>query len=576
MMTALVGCKKGALPQRTNAPLPEDAEIVKYAPGKFGGIMIDSSPGEPSTFNPLVSEDATSGGMIGLISNGLTTYDPVQEKVVPCLAKSWEIGADNKTFTFHLREGLQWSDGAPFTSDDVIFSFQCFYDKRFNTRAAYDLSVDGKPFEVTKIDDWTVQIKTSDIFAPFLQVIGWASILPKHKLEAAFNDGSLMKAWNISTAQNFPKEIVGMGMFRILSYHPGERIIFEPNPYYFRANEIKQRLPYVNLYIIKFVKDQNASIVAFATGLTDEEGISPDNVAWVQRGAQTYNFKIYDRGPSTNSNFIWFNQNPGKNKDGKLFVEPHKLKWFMDQRFRQAVSCGIDREGIVRGVLFGRGAPLWGPESPSNHKWFNPNVAKYPYSVEKAMELLAAAGFKKDEQGILRDAEGNAVEFTLITNQENQIRQNMATIFMENMKALGIQVRLQFMDFGTFVGKIQDSYDYEAGLLGFTGGGDPVGGQSIYNSKGRLHQWHPSQEKPATPWEARIDELMTLQLKTLDEKKRQQYYFEVQQIMSEQMPFIYLITPNAYAGLKNRWQNLDIPPTGSVLWNLDSVWTMQK
>ncbi|MFH1067053.1 MAG: ABC transporter substrate-binding protein, partial [bacterium] len=281
---------------------------------------------------------------------------------------------------------------------------------------------------------------------------------------------------------------------------------------------------------------------------------------------------VYDRGPSTASSFIWFNQNPGQNKDGKPFVAPYKLKWFTNQKFRQAISYGIDRQGIVKGVLFGRGAPLWGPESSANRKWFNPNVRQYPYNPQHALELLAEAGFKKDEKGVLRDEENHPVEFTLITNQENPLRQNIATIFMENMKALGIQVRLQFQDFGTFVGKIQDSFDYEVGMLGFTGGGDPVGGMSIYSSKGRLHQWHPNQAAPATPWEARMDELMTLQLKTLDENKRRQYYFEVQAIMSEQVPLIYLVTPNTYAGLKNRWQNLQIPPLGSVLWNLDSVW----
>ncbi|MFZ5807325.1 MAG: ABC transporter substrate-binding protein [Verrucomicrobiota bacterium] len=571
----LAGCRKQPAALRAQYPLPEDAEISSYPAGKFGGRMIDASPGEPTTFNPMVSEDATSSGMIGLLGNGLTTYDPVREKVIPCLAKSWDISSDNKTFTFHLRRGLRWSDGILFTAEDVIFTFQCFYDSRFATRAAYDFSVDGKPFDVKKIDEYTVQIRTPDIFAPFLQVIGWAQILPKHKLEAAYRDGSLMKAWNISVAQKNPKNIVGMGMFTIHSYRPGERIVFEPNPHYFRTDAKKQRLPYVDFLITRFVKDFNASIVAFATGLTDSEGISPDNVAWVKRSAGTYGFAVYDRGPSTNSSFIWFNQNPGKDKDGKPFVVPHKLKWFTNQRFRQAISYGIDREGIVQGVLFGRGAPLWGPESPANRKWFNPEVKKYPFNPEQAMQLLAEADFKKDEKGILRDAEGNPVEFTLITNQENLIRQNMATVFMENMKALGIQVKLQFMDFGAFVGKIQDSFDYEAGLLGFTGGGDPVGGQSIYSSKGRLHQWHPSQKQPATPWEARIDELMTLQLKTLDEIKRRAYYAEVQSIMSEQVPFIYLVTPNTYAGLKNRWTNLDIPLTGSVLWNLDSIWASQ-
>ncbi|MFH1066678.1 MAG: ABC transporter substrate-binding protein, partial [bacterium] len=285
-------CKQPPPVPHAQHPLPEDVDISPFPPGRYGGRLIDVSPGEPTTFNPLVSEDATSGGMIGLLSTGLTVYDPIQEKPVPGLAKSWEISADSKTFTFHLRKGMRWSDGYPFSADDVVFSFRCYYDKRFSTRAAYDFSVDGKPFEVKKIDDFTIEIRTPDIYAPFLTVIGWAQILPKHQLEKAYLDGTLMKAWNISTAQKNPMEIISTGAFRLHSYRPGERIVFEPNPHYYRADQSGQRLPYVDYLITKFVKDQNAGIVAFATGLTDSEGISPDNVAWVQKAVPVYHFTV--------------------------------------------------------------------------------------------------------------------------------------------------------------------------------------------------------------------------------------------------------------------------------------------
>jgi peptide/nickel transport system substrate-binding protein len=570
----LASCRQTTPPTRAFHPLPKDADISTHPPGRYGGRLIDVSAREPVTFNPMVSEDASSAEMIGRLASGLTSYDPVTDTVIPGLAKSWDISPDSKTFTFHLREGVRWSDGHPFTADDVVFTFQCYYDKRFSTRKAFDLSVDGTPFEVVKIDDLTVQISTSDIFAPFLLYIS-THILPKHKLEEAYRDGSLMKAWSVSQAQKDPASIVSTGPFVIHSYRPGERIVYAPNPHYYRADRDGQRLPYVDYYITKFVPDINSMMVAFATGQTDSEGITPDHVAWVSRSAPIHHFTIHDLGPATSSNFIWFNQNPGRDKNGKPYVQPHKLKWFRDQRFRQAISYGIDRQGLVDGVLFGRGAPLWGPESPSNVKWFNPNVRQYPYNPARALELLAEAGFRRGSDGLLRDAEGHPVEFTLNTNQENAIRTNMATVFMENMKDLGIQVRLQFLDFGTFVGKIQDSYDYEAGLLGFTGGGDPVGGMSIYTSKGRLHQWHPSQETPATPWEARIDELMSLQLRTLDEARRKAYYDEVQLIMSEQVPFIYLITPAAYQGVKNRWGNLIPSSKGGYLWNIDTIFLPQ-
>lgn len=557
--------------QREFPPLPKDVDISTRPPGQYGGIYINVDPGGgPNTFNLLVAEDATSMGAIGTVLDGLLGYNPITEQVTPGLAKSWEIAPDNKTYTFHLREGIRWSDGEPFTADDVVFTFTCIYDPRYPNRYASDYSVDGKPFKVEKVDALTVRLITPDIYAPFLEMVGsGARILPKHALQKYADDGTLMKAWNIGTAKNTPQQIVGTGMFRLASFNPGERIVYEPNPHYWRADSKGQRLPYVDLYITKFVRDQNASMAAFATGQSDSESITPNNVEWIKRGEKAHGYTVHERGPSTTSNFLWFNQNPGKDSDGKPYVAPHKLKWFQDVRFRQAVSYGINREGIIRGVLFGRGTPLWGPETPANAKWFNPDLQQYPYSPAKARELLKQAGFRWNEAGELFDSAGHRVSFALNTNQENPIRQQMATVFKENMKDLGIDVQLQLLDFGTFVKKVSESYDYECGMLGFTGGGDPVGGMSIFPSSGRMHQWNPSQKTPATPWEARIDELMLKQLKTLNFAERRKCWFEVQRIMSEQLPFIYLITPNAYEGVRDRWQNVEIPKAGGIAWNLE-------
>ena len=568
-----IACTPKNKETRMDHPLPAGIDTARTEPGRRGGVFIDSTPGEPSTFNPLVSEDATSSGFIGLFLDSLVRNNAVTQEVEPGLATRWDIAPDNKTFTFHLRPGVLWSDGHPFSADDVVFTFQAIYDSRYPNRAAFDLSVDGKKFTIEKIDDLTVRLTTPEIYAPFLETVGGVGLLPKHELESAFRDGSLLKAWNVSVAQKEPHRLLATGAFRLRSYQPAERIVFEANPHYWRADAQGVRLPYVDYLVTKLVKDANASTLAFATGQTDAEGLSPDNVAWIDRYASRYGFSVFNRGPSPNTGFIWFNQNPGHDSSGKPFVPPHKLAWFTDRRFRQAISHGIDRDGLVRGVLFGRGQPLWGPETPANKKWYNPNVTQYPYNPARSRALLAEAGFTIGSDQKLRDRAGNVVEFTLNTNQENQLRANMATAFKENMRDLGITVNLSFLDFGTLVGKIQDSYDYEAGMLGLTGGGDPAGGISVFSSKGRLHQWYPNQKTPATPWEARIDQLMSDQLHTLDYPTRKKYFDEVQKIMSDETPYIYLVTANAYVGLKDRWKNIRIPPLGSLVWNLDELWT---
>lgn len=540
--------------------------------GEYGGIFIEAAAGEPRTFNPLLSEDAGSSAAIAMFITGLVEWNSVEQEVEPGLAHRWEVAEDQRTYTFYLREGLQWSDGTPFSADDVIFTFEAIYDSRYPNRYAYDLSLEGEPFEIEKIDDHTVRVTTPDIFAPFLQKMT-VFILPRHILWDAYEAGTLQQQWGLSTAINNPEQLVGMGMFQLFSYRPGERMVFRPNPHYYRVDQEGQRLPYIDFLISSFTGDSKAAELAFSRGETDIQAIGSDSLGWMERFAKAQDFTIYDRGPSTHSNFLWFNLHPGTNAEGRPFVDPIKREWFEDVRFRQAVSYGINRKSIIRGVFLGYGSPLWGPESPANTRWYNPNVTTYPYNPERSRELLQEAGFQWNSQGELQDARGNRVEFSLITVEENPVRRQIASIFRQNMGDLGIRVNLRFMDFNTLVGRIADSFNYEACMLGLTGGGDPAGGMSVFHSSGRLHQWHPSQESPARDWEAEIDRLMIAQLKTLDYEERKQHWFRVQEIMSEQVPFIYLVTPNTYVGIKNRWHNLNLPTLGSPIWNLDVLWT---
>ncbi len=239
--------------QRIDLPVPEDADISERLAGHYGGVFVASNAQEPKTFNPMVSEDAYSAQAIDLIQSALTDYDPVKEEVVPALAREWEIGPDNKVYTFRLRRGLRWSDGEPLTADDVIFTFDVVFDARFPNRYAQQYTIAGEPLRYEKLDEHTVRFRTADVYAPFLNDIGFVSILPKHALQASFDDGTLQKQWTSQTAINAPGKIVGSGPFRLFAYRPGERMVLAPNPHYWRADERGQRLPYVDFYIAKFV-----------------------------------------------------------------------------------------------------------------------------------------------------------------------------------------------------------------------------------------------------------------------------------------------------------------------------------
>jgi peptide/nickel transport system substrate-binding protein len=576
----LVSCSRVELPARQNLPLSADIDLAECPPGKTGATFVTANPGEPTSFNPLVIEDYDSSIIMSLTLSGLVGINPVTRDYIPALAKSWEVSADHKTYTFHLRRGLQWSDGAPLTADDVIFTFDCIYDPRYPNRNSQQFTIGGRPLKYEKIDPLTVRFTTPDLYAPFISDLSSVLILPRHALLAAYRDGTLLRQWTVATGINNPSAIVASGPFRIFSYRPGDRLLLVPNPHYWRADADGQRLPYINLYIVKFVKDMNAEIVNFTTGQTESCEIRPADVGWVERAQRAYDFTIYDRGPDDGISFIFFNMNPGKNAKGQPFIPPYKLKWFRDLRFRQAVAYGFNRQGIIDSVSFGRSTVTHSIISQGNFKWHNPDCPQFNYEPAKAERLLAAAGFRKNAQGRLIDADGHPVEFEVLVPGASSTSPQVVTSFAEDMKALGIGVKLALIDFGTMLARINQTYDYDAGIMAFSGGdGDPSGGKAIYRSDGRLHVWNPSQRQPATAWEARVDELMDLQEKVFDYQRRKALVDEIQLILAEQRPLLFLVTPTKYLGIKNRWHNLQKDLQGHMIKledRIDEIWADEE
>ena len=581
---AIAGCSEPPEIERGLHELPEDVEVVDWDVGKYGGIFVLNETTQPTTFNPQVPNNLTTGFILSNMLAGLVEFDPRTSEFVPAMAKSWQVSADNQSYTFHLRKGVHWSDGTPFTADDVIFTFDCILAEkkdpetgkmipRYPSRYYKQYHINGEKLRYTKIDDDTVRFDLPTVYAPFIYDIG-QPILPKHKLLASFEDGTFTKQWSTQVAIETPEEIVGLGPFVIHSYRPGERLVLKPNPHYWRADRAGQRLPYLDYFILKFVKESNTAIAHFATGKSDASGIGADDYTWVKEAAETYDFTIYDRGPSTSVNFFWFNLHPGTNEAGERYVPEHKFRWFSDKRFRQAVQYGTNRQGIINAILFGKGEPLTSIIPPAQGKWHNPNLPRYDYNPEKSRELLRAAGFRWDESGRLMDSEGVPVEFTLLV-VDSATFDKIAVTFVENMKDLGMNVHLERTDFATLLSRTDATFDYDITMLSWGSSSaayDPSGSKALYLSSGQYHQWYPNQPEPATKWEARIDELIGLQERTLDMEKRYAYMYEVQAILAEQLPLLYGFTPYGYTGIKNKWRNIYVPAAGTSLWNIYAIW----
>lgn len=580
----LAGCGKSGQPAAPQTaagiPLPEHPLIAPCEPGIPGGRLVIATFIDPKTLNPITADDLGSRDIYRLLFNCLVNFDWPSQQATPGLAESWSVGPDQKTWTFKLRKGLLWSDGQPLTADDVVFTYNdLVYNPDFVNVTSDMVRVEGKNFQVNKVDDYTVQIVTPEIFAPLLEAVYNVYILPRHKLAQAVKDKSFTAAYNAETK---PEDIVGSGPFRIKQYKSGEYTLVERNPYFWEVDKQGQRLPYLDTIIYTIMPDTKAITLRFLHGESDvNEIVYPDEFDHYKAESANGRFNLLDFGVGPERYFFWFNQNTNSNpKTGKPYLDAKKLKWFCNQTFRQAISYAVDRKSIVKAIYSGRGEPNYGNETAANPKWQNTNVMRYPYDVDKARAILAEIGIKDhDADGYLKDSDGNTIEFSLNTNSGNDTRGKTALMIQEDLKRLGFKVTFQPIEFNALIDKMNNSFDYDCILLALGGGGaDPFNNLNNLKSSGFDHLWFPREKKPSTDWEARIDFLMDANLKTFDYAERKKYYDEVQAILSEQVPMIYTVSPLAAAAVRSDLGNVraTVQSYYRVTWNAEELYFKKK
>lgn len=530
----------------------EERMVTGSAVGQPGGTITVAVRSDPKTLNPVLAVDESTREIIDCMNADLIHINRETQKTEPALAKSWSISRDGKIFILHLRRGLEFSDGQPFTADDVVFSFQVYLDEKIHSPQRDLLVVGGKPVSVKKIDELTVEFQLTEPYAAAERIFDGLAILPKHILETAYRNGTFSKLWGVSMP---PNEFAGLGAFRLKEYVPGQRIVLERNPHYWKADRAGRRLPYIDQLVFLFVPSEDAQVIRFQAGDTDLlSRLSAENFAVLQREQTLKGYKLEDLGPGLEYNFLFFNLN---NLTGKKLPEiERKQAWFEDTGFRQAVSAAIDRDGIVRLVYNGRATPLWSQVTPGNKLWVDSSLAAPPQSLDRARELLRTAHFSWNSKGDLLDARGRAVEFSILTSSSNAERSRIATLIQDDLTKLGMKVHVVSLDFSAMVDRLLNSFDYEAAVMGLASGdADPESEMNVWLSSGGTHLWNLTESKPATPWEAEIDRLMNQQQVTLDYKRRKHLYDQVQQIVAQELPLVCLASPHILVGAKNRVGN---------------------
>ena len=304
--------------------------------------------------------------------------------------------------------------------------------------------------------------------------------------------------------------------------------------------------------------------------------MSAETFGALSRSEATAPYKLFDLGAGLDYSFLFFNLN---DVDAKTLPDAARRQaWFRQVAFRQAVSASIDRDAITRLVYRGRATPLWGHVPPGNKVWVNRSIPRPERSLASARRLLTAAGFTWRPDGAMVDARGDAVEFSIVTNAGNAERIGMATIIQEDLKQIGMSVHVVTLELRTVVDRILQTHDYDAAVLGL-GGGDanPNAEMNVWLSSGGQHLWNPGQSRPSTAWEAEIDTLMRRQLTTVDAIERKRLYDRVQVLVAENLPLIFLVSPNVLVGAHRSLGNFRPAVLDHhTLWNVEELFWRQK
>lgn len=519
---------------------------------------------EPTLYNRVV-DTSPAGETLSLLLHGrLLRVNRATDVLEPWLAERWTADPDGRTFTLTLRRDVRFSDGTPFTSADVLFTFRALYDKEVNSPIAIALRPGGLPLDVTAPDAATVVIRFPARFAPGLRLLDHLPILPRHKLEAALDEKRFADAWKVGTPIS---DVVGLGPFVLAEHVSGQRLVLKRNPHYWRHDPAGAQLPYADTLTLTLISDQNAEAIRVAAGGIDlmvNGDIRPEDYATFKRAAAEGKLRLLEVGVGDPTPyFLWFNLSS---------ASPADKPWIRRREFRQAVSFAADRQAIVNTVFLGEGAPVYGPISPGNRTWYADAIPRYPHDPAKARALLSGIGLlDRNGDGLLEDSAGRPVRLSLLT-QGRHLRERIASMLQEQLRAVGIQVDVVGLDTSAIWQRWAKG-DYDAVCYGFqASSNDPALNPDFWLSSGQFHVWNPLQKAPATEWERRIDELMHQQMEDPDLAARQRHMAEIQRILGEELPAIFFVAPKITLAVSGRLTNttpaLQIP---QLLWSADTL-----
>jgi peptide/nickel transport system substrate-binding protein len=538
-------------PQATSAPAPANtpapqtttaavvpAPTAPAAPAAVGGTFIEGSFADAKTMNSILSSDTTSSRVIKTIGNSLLQ---VKADLTPeCdLCESFTVSPDSLKITFKLKKGVKFHDGTELTADDVKY----VYDSILNPDNAsprrgglkdYLTSADS----IKVIDPSTIEFTFAKVKADTLVSDFGYQVFSKKALGGTAGQDFINNDFNT-------KKPVYTGPFMFKEWVKDDHLTVVANPNYFKGK------PKMDAYILKIIPDQAAGFAQLKTGDVDYATIQAAQMAEAKKlpNVNAINFDVF------NFDFIAFN------------LDTAKSPFFQDKKVRQALLLAVDRKAIVDSQYFGY-ATLANTSMPLISWAYNKdNKPTYDYDPKKAAAMLDEAGWKAGPDGI-RVKDGKKFSFTIWTNAGNNIREAIIVACQQYWKEVGVEVKTQTEEWNAFLKRIgaapDGTRDYDAFLVGFQWGVDPSQ-RDMWHSEGgfNLNKYNNPD----------INKVLDDALATLDQSKRKDFYFKMQQIVAEDVPSMILYFPQATVGMNKRVSGYK-PAPGNIPWNNLHEWTL--
>lgn len=525
------GCGKSGSGELSPAELGRRSlEGANPAPVTDAAINDDGSVvyrynAEPGTLNPLINQDAYGSAILARITDSLATRNLDTLEWEPRLAESWDLSDDHLTYTFHLRKDVRWQDGKPFTSADVVYSYETMMNPKVNAPQKRNYYIDLE--SVTAPDDYTVLFRWKKPYFLSFSSSAEIDIIPRH----VFDDG---REFNTHPAGRKP---LGSGMYRFVSWTTGEQIVLERNDDYYGVK------PHIRKVVIRFISDDNSALQQARSGAIDTMGVRAEQ--WVRTLPEEAFRQRFNRYHYYDPNYSYIGWN-------------NKRPFFADKRVRRAMTHLVDRQAVLDNILYGLGMVVTGTFYV-NSADYSPDIAPLPFDPVVAVRLLDESGWIDHDGDGIRDkvVDGVPVKFafTYMHPSGSSTGAKIAVLLQEQLKKVGIEMNIQNLEWATFTQRLENA-EFDAVTLGW----------SLGIEQDPYQLWHSTQNKGGSNFisyaNSEVDAVIEQARTEFDASRRAELYHRFNAIINEEQPYTFLFCTPSLAIVDKRIHNVILHKLG--------------